>query len=119
MKQSASGRRVVVSAKLSMERSTEHGISAARFRGLGLTAYGRTESEAVLEVKKLFNKFIHAYREVGHLEERLNQSGEKWYWLDEYPESLPPFEDTDVLFEQWAGVPLRQPSEEEGCAVTA
>lgn len=98
-------RMVVVATPLTLIRHRDRDVVAARFRELGLTAYGRTESEAVLALKRLFNKFVRSYRESGQIEARLNQVGAKWYWADEYPDTLPPFEDTDELFGTWVDVP--------------
>ena len=98
-------RKVVVTTPLTLVRHRERELVAARFRELGLTAYGRTESEAVLALKRLFNKFVRSYRESGQIEARLDQVGAKWYWADEYPDTLPPFEDTNELFGTWVDVP--------------
>lgn len=89
-------RLVVVMAPLTLLRSQE-GVYAAQFRELGLTGYGSAETEATLALKRLFNRFIHYYRDAGRIEERLDELGATWYWADEYPEGLPPFEDTNGL----------------------
>ena len=91
-------RTVVVLENANLLRHGELGLFAARFEKLGLTAYGHTESEAVLELKKLFNKFVRVYREAGQIETRLEQAGVEWYWADEYPSDMPPFEDTNEMF---------------------
>ena len=97
-------RQVVVMAKLSLVHHAERELVAARFRKLGLTAYGRTDSEAVLALKRLFNKFVRSYRASGQTQMRLAQAGVEWHWADEYPEDAPPFEDTNDLFEPWANI---------------
>ena len=99
-------RLVVVMAPLTLLTHKEREVTAARFEGLGLTAYGRTESEAILSLKKLFNKFIHFYRSAGQLKHRLNELDVEWYWADEYPEDLPHYEDTNDLM-------ASQPSRDE------
>ena len=101
-------RTVVVLEKASVLSHSESNLFAARFENLGLTAYGQTESEAVLELKKLFNKFVRTYREAGQLECRLDQTGVEWYWADEYPADKPPFEDTNAtLRKSWQVVSAR------------
>ena len=95
---------VIVKVPLNIARHIEKELVAARFLELGLTAYGRTESEAVLSLKRLFNKFIHTYREWGTLEERLECLGVEWYWGYEYPSDGPPYEDTNDLFETWTNL---------------
>ena len=87
-------RKVVVITKLDCLQHDEREISAVRFSPLGLTAYGRTDAQALAAFKRLFNKFVQSYRANGQLESRLNQFGVEWYWLDEYPDSKPKYEDT-------------------------
>lgn len=98
-------RMVVVTTPLTLVHHRKREVVAARFRELGLTAYGRTEFEAVLALKRLFNKFVHTYRESGQIEARLEQVGVRWYWADEYPDTLPPFEDTNELLETAPSLP--------------
>lgn len=98
-------RTVVVTTPLTLVRHMDREVVAARFRELGLTAYGRTEFEAVLALKRLFNKFVRSYRASGQIEARLNQVNVTWYWADEYPQDLPPYEDTTGLFGTWVEVP--------------
>ena len=76
------------------------GLFAARFVQMGLTAYGHTEADAVVAVKQLFSKFVHCYRASGQLEKRLDALGLSWYWKDEYPDKLPPYEDLN----EWIGI---------------
>ncbi len=73
------------------------GIHAARFRRLGLSACGHTQEEALENLKRLFNTFVHACREAGTLEERLDYAGVTWHWADQYPEDGPEYEDTNSL----------------------
>ena len=89
---------VVVTEPVTLLQHRERGVFAARFVKLGLTAYGRTEERAVLELKRLFNSFVRRYRELGQIEKRLNQAGVEWCWEDDYPKDRPAFEDTNKLF---------------------
>ena len=86
---------VVVTVPLTIYRSNRRPIVAARFEQLGLTAYGTSREEAVATLKNMFNRFIHAYRRVGQLEQRLNQLGVEWCWAKDYPTGSPPFENTN------------------------
>ena len=98
-------RKVVVQVELSLMRHSERNIVAARFEKLGLTAYGHTESEATLNLKKLFHNFIHLYRETGQIESRLDQVGVTWHWADDHSPELPPYEDTNDLFaKSWSDI---------------
>jgi hypothetical protein len=89
-------RKVVVITKLEFLQHPEREVSAVRFRPLGLTAYGRTDGQALASFKQLFNKFVRSYRENGQLKDRLEQFGVEWYWLDEYPDGKPRYEDTSA-----------------------
>ena len=91
-----SDRMVVVLTPMSFYRHRSRDVFAARFKALGLTAYGYTEDEANAACKKLFNKFIHGHRERGTLEEILNRCEVEWYWEDEYPASKPSYENTNL-----------------------
>ena len=62
------------------------------FAELGLTSFGDTQAQAVQRLKNLFKTFIHTHRELGVLEETLNELGVKWYWYDDYPADAPPYE---------------------------
>lgn len=88
---------VVVTTPVKVFRSkpSPSPVVAARFEQLGLTAYGNSKEEAVTSLKKMFNKFIHAYRSEGQLEQRLNQLGVEWCWAKDYPTESQPFEDTN------------------------
>jgi hypothetical protein len=96
---------VVVKVHLTLARHAKRGLIAARFKELGLTAYGSTEAQAILSVKRLFNKFVHAYKEAQQLGLRLDQAGVEWYWADDNPAST--YEDTNELFDD-AWVPLQR-----------
>lgn len=77
-------REVVVKTVLSIEERGDGLVFAARLKELGLTAYGRTPSEAKSKVKRNFNRLIAEFRKRGILEARLNGVGVEWGWRDEY-----------------------------------
>ena len=81
---------VVVTVRHRIRNDDEDNTYVCHFVGLGLIARGKTEDEAVGRCKRLFSKFVKAYREVGQLEERLNQSGSEWHWLEDYSSDAPP-----------------------------
>ncbi len=80
----------------------ERDLHVARFRELGLTAYGQTKDEAVTALKKMFNVFIRTYRDSGQLEMRLDEVRTRWWYRGEYPadKGYPPVEDTNLLVGQ-------------------
>ncbi len=86
---------VVVNIKCRVQVHSEDKVFAMRFSPLGLTAYGDDEEEAMSNFKQLFNRFIRTYREKGKLEQILNRSGVEWWWIDQYPDDRPGFEDTN------------------------
>ena len=96
--------RVVVVVSLDVSQHDERGIFAARFRELGLTSYGYSIPVAEESLKRLFNTFVKSHREMGRLEERLNELGVDWHWETDYSEA---YEDTDAApaveeeFEGW------------------
>ena len=92
-----SDKMVVVLTPMSFYRHKSRDVFAARFKALGLTAYGYTKDESIAACKKLFNKFIHGHRERGTLVEILNRCSVEWYWVDEYPASKPEFDNTNLL----------------------
>ena len=110
---------VVVLTPMSVLHHTEREIVAARLEALGLTAYGRNETEAIRACKELFNKFIHAYRARGKIAERLDHVGVEWYWEDEYPEGHPSYENTnDLLANKWVKR-VQQPQNEDALYAAA
>ena len=50
--------KIVVSIQPTILQNTADGTYAVRFVELGLTAYGRTEADALVRCKKLFNRFV-------------------------------------------------------------
>lgn len=85
-------RLVVVVTKATTVKLDSRDTFAARFKKLGLTAYGRTNSVALDNLKLMFNRFIHAHRKAGTLVHRLERAGVEWSWADEYKGS---YEDTN------------------------
>ena len=80
---------VVINIHCVTRYDDERDLHVARFPGLGLTARGKTEEEAMTHCKQLLSKFARSYRSVGQLEERLVQSGVEWWWLADYPKTYP------------------------------
>lgn len=62
-----------------------------------MSAYGKTQDEAIDNFKRHFNTAIQAYREGGKLEGVLTRSGIEWWWEGEYPQDRPAYEDTDTV----------------------
>ncbi len=77
--------RVVVLLEPTFLRDRENGEYAARFRSLGLTAYGDTRDEALTALKDFFAFFVRKRRENGTLEWFLDKAGVEWYPEDKYP----------------------------------
>ena len=86
---------VVVTAPLTVYVESDREVTAARFRVLGLTAYGKDREEAVSTLKRMFNKMIHAYRDRGQLEMQLTALGVEWCRAKDYPLDSPPYENTN------------------------
>ena len=85
-------RLVVVVTKAAMVKLDNRDVFAARFKKLGLTAYGHNNSEAVSNLKLMFNRFIHTHRKAGTLVSRLEKAGVAWSWADAYAGT---YEDTN------------------------
>ena len=88
---------VVINVHCITRYDDERGLHVARFPGLGLTARGKTEEEAMTHCKQLLGKFVRSYRSVGQLEKRLVQSGVEWWWRTDYPTDYPEPEYMDSL----------------------
>ena len=88
----AEDRLAVVICKVTMAYNEKAQLHAARFAELGLTSFGDTPQQAVQRLKKLFKTFIHTQRELGVLEQRLNELEVEWYWHDEYPAEKPAYQ---------------------------
>jgi hypothetical protein len=85
-------RLVVVITKATMVKLDNRDVFAARFKKLGLTAYGHNNSEAVSNLKLMFNRFIYTHRKAGTLVSRLEKAGVEWSWADKYAGT---YEDTN------------------------
>ena len=88
---------VIVVTPLSVHKHITRDLFAARLEELGLTAYATSESVAVDRVKRMFNRFVVAYRQDGLLEEKLNHVDAEWYWKSDYPLDAKSYEDTNNL----------------------
>lgn len=86
-------RTVVVICPVARAYNKKGELHAARFAALGLSSFGDTPAQAEQRLKKLFKTFIHTHRELGLLEQTLDELGVEWYWEDEYPADKPPYED--------------------------
>lgn len=73
---------LVVKLDISVVHHKEKELVAARFRDIGLTAYGRSEDQAVSALAELFVKFAQTHHDAGNLSNRLNKAQVTWYWKD-------------------------------------
>lgn len=85
-------RTVVVICPVARAYNEKGELHAARFAALGLSSFGDTPAQAEQRLKKLFKTFVHTHRELGVLEQTLDELGVEWYWEDEYPAEKPPYE---------------------------
>ena len=74
---------LVIEVEASIAYHAEKDLVAARVKELGLTAYGRTEDDAVSKLAGLLDKFIEAHNRSGRLPARLDKAGVPWKWKDE------------------------------------
>ena len=81
--------KVVVTVRYRIHEDEEDNSFVCHFAGLGLIARGSTEEEAVARCKRLYTKFVTAYRSAGQLAMRLDQAGVQWHWLEDYPDDAP------------------------------
>ena len=88
-------RLVVVVTRATVVKLEDREVYAARFRKLGLTAYGDSYNDALNKLKHMFNRFVHLHRNAGLLVERLNRAGVEWSWADEYPGGPDSYENTN------------------------
>lgn len=87
--------KVVVMVTPEILEQEQHQVFAARFRALGLTAYGTTFDESLDRLFELFRLFIKTTRKVGQLEVRLNRAGVEWYPRSQYERLERPYIDLD------------------------
>ncbi len=109
-------RKVAVNVKCAIFKHPQDGVFAARLPELGLTGYGATNEEAIISCKRLFNRFIHAYRDVGKLEDVLNRAGVRWSWADESP-AKSEYEDTNRLSSERDSAVSPAPSRESAISL--
>ena len=69
---------IEIVCQCTIERHKIDGLYAARFSGLGLTAYGTTRDEAIEAFRGLFGRCIKAYRDESLLDEALKREGITW-----------------------------------------
>ena len=98
----ADERTVVVICPVARAYNRRGELHAARFAALGLTSFGDTPTQAEQRLKKLFKTFIHTHRELGVLEQTLNELGVEWYWEDEYPADKPPYENMNEFSNEFS-----------------
>ena len=70
--------KVTMSPELSIGHSDEMNLYSARFRDLGLTAYGQTDKEARCELYDLLRTFIEHGIRYGTLNAQLTHSKVEW-----------------------------------------
>lgn len=78
--------KVVVDVNLSNDYYEELERWVARIKGLGITAYRRTEDEAAAIATDMFAEEIQVHRELGNLELWLNKMGVEWCWEGDFVE---------------------------------
>lgn len=71
----------------------ERGVFAARYRELGLTAYGNTEAEAEFKLDEVVRLFVTKLPPK-ELERRLKQAGIRFYWESETTDAWEPVSTT-------------------------
>lgn len=76
--------KVVVIVKPDVYSHSDGSVFAARFRSLGLTAYGDSRKEALDSLHTMFRVFIDDLRSRGALEQRLDRLGVEWHRADAY-----------------------------------
>ena len=70
--------KVIVSPWLTVGYNESLDLHTARFRELGLTAYGRTQDDAFSELCNLLDRFLHHASKTGSLKEQLDHTGVDW-----------------------------------------
>ena len=93
------------------------GLHTARFRPLGLTAYGWSRGEARSNFFTLLQEFIEDTRELGQLEVQLGRAGVAWYAASDYVKSGQSYFDLETR--SWVGAEHETSGEEEPLAAMA
>ena len=68
--------------------NSKTGEFAARYREVGMTAYGPTAEAAIANLKASLDQAIRRARERGVLEKWLDHIGVKWHWAHDEPSPL-------------------------------
>ena len=93
--------KVVVVTTVEYRQFPDDGLHAARFRPLGLTAYGPSREDARHNFFTLFRTFIEDTRELGQLETQLDRAGVTWHSVDDFVRTGQPYFDLETL--SWTG----------------
>ena len=75
---------VVVILKRHLSWHEGLGAWVARYRELGLTAYGPEKQDASDSLARMFTRFVQEYRKRGTLHDRLDKAGVTWCLREEY-----------------------------------
>ena len=86
--------KVVVVMKPDLLIHKEEKLVVARFKPLGLTAYGSTPHEATQALKHAYYLLITHLRKMGNLQSCLEKSGVQWQYENDYLKEGKPYEDT-------------------------
>jgi len=93
--------KVVVVTTVEYRQFPNDGLHAARFRPLGLTAYGRSREDARSNFFSLFRTFVEDTRELGQLETQLDRAGVTWHAVEDFVRTGQPYFDLETL--SWTG----------------
>ena len=93
--------KIVVVATVEYRQFPKDGLHAARFRPLGLTAYGQSREDARHNFLTLFRTFVEDTRELGQLETQLDRAGVTWHSVEDYSRTGQPYFDLETL--SWTG----------------
>ena len=93
------------------------GLHTARFRPLGLTAYGWSRHDARSNFFTLLQEFIEDTRELGQLEVQLGRAGVAWHAAHDYVKSGQSYFDLETR--SWVGAEQDVSGEKEPLAAMA
>lgn len=93
--------KVVVVTTVEYRQFPNDGLHAARFRPLGLTAYGQSREDARRNFFTLFRTFVEDTRELGQLETQLDRAGVTWHSVEDFMRTGQPYFDLETL--SWTG----------------
>ncbi len=98
---------VIVNVTVSSSYTEDRWV--ARIKPLGISAYGRTKEAAEQVAEAMFAESIQVHRELGNLEEWLNQRDVVWDWKNDFEvEGDREFKDVSIPSER---LPLLDSSE--------